>query len=120
MMCCSNHSSIIPAGCVSIFVYVQVVLLLTERQLDCASSEGELKSLKEEYQKLLDAGLGPSTEWLSNEDEILEKIPVLARENIHGWQALYSSDGGWLAAAKAINAIGIYLKDQGVSFGVGG
>ncbi|KAF1959735.1 fructosyl peptide oxidase [Byssothecium circinans] len=88
-------------------------------RLDCASSEGELESLKEEYQKLLDAGLKETTEWLYNEEEILKKIPLLERDRIRGWQAIYSSDGGWLAAAKAINAIGIYLKEQGVNFGVG-
>jgi hypothetical protein len=37
-----------------------------------------------------------------------------------GWNGLFCSDGGWLAAAKAINAIGQFLKDQGVNFGFGG
>jgi hypothetical protein len=32
---------------------------------------------------------------------------------------LFCGDGGWLAAAKAINAIGQFLKDQGVCFGFG-
>lgn len=32
---------------------------------------------------------------------------------------MYCGDGGWLAAAKAINAIGHFLKDQGVNFGFG-
>lgn len=36
-----------------------------------------------------------------------------------GWNGLFCSDGGWLAAAKAINAIGQFLKDQGVKFGFG-
>jgi sarcosine oxidase/L-pipecolate oxidase len=76
--------------------------------------------LKEEYRKLIDAGLGETTEWLDNEDEILKKMPLLERENIRGWKAVYGSDGGWLAAAKAINAIGLVLKEQGVRFGVGG
>ena len=34
-----------------------------------------------------------------------------------GWKAVFSKDGGWLAAAKAINAIGEHLRDQGVKFG---
>jgi sarcosine oxidase/L-pipecolate oxidase len=33
---------------------------------------------------------------------------------------LFCGDGGWLAAAKAINAIGLFLKEQGVKFGFGG
>ncbi|KAF2645002.1 fructosyl peptide oxidase [Massarina eburnea CBS 473.64] len=89
-------------------------------RLDCESSEQGLESLRKEYQQQLDAGLEESTEWLDSEDEILEKIPLLERENIRGWKAIYSSDGGWLAAAKAINAIGHELKKQGVKFGVGG
>ncbi len=46
-------------------------------------------------------------------------MPLLDREQIKGWKAVYSQDGGWLAAAKAINAIGGYLRDQGVKFGFG-
>jgi sarcosine oxidase/L-pipecolate oxidase len=33
---------------------------------------------------------------------------------------LFCGDGGWLAAAKAINAIGLFLKEKGVKFGFGG
>ncbi|PVI07354.1 fructosyl peptide oxidase [Periconia macrospinosa] len=88
-------------------------------RLDCAHSEEELKSLKTEYQKLVDAGLGETHEWLDNEDEILKKMPLLERDNIKGWKAIFSADGGWLAAAKAINVIGIISKEQGVRFGVG-
>jgi glycine/D-amino acid oxidase-like deaminating enzyme len=47
-------------------------------------------------------------------------MPLLDREQIKGWKAVYSEDGGWLAAAKAINAIGGFLRDQGVKFGFGG
>lgn len=36
-----------------------------------------------------------------------------------GWKAIYSEDGGWLAAAKAINSIGQVLKEKGVTFGFG-
>lgn len=68
---------------------------------------------------MLHAGLGNTHEWLDNEGEILKKMPLLDRDNIKGWKAIFSKDGGWLAAAKAINAIGIFLKEQGVRFGVG-
>jgi sarcosine oxidase/L-pipecolate oxidase len=47
-------------------------------------------------------------------------MPLLAREQIKGWKAVFSQDGGWLAAAKAINAIGEYLQKAGVKFGFGG
>ena len=78
--------------------------------------------MKQSYQALLDAkaGLEETTEWLDSEDEILKKMPLLDREQIKGWKAVFSQDGGWLAAAKAINAIGEYLRDQGVKFGFGG
>jgi sarcosine oxidase/L-pipecolate oxidase len=33
---------------------------------------------------------------------------------------VFCGDGGWLAAAKAINAIGEFLRQQGVNFGFGG
>jgi hypothetical protein len=46
-------------------------------------------------------------------------MPLLDREQIKGWKAVFSQDGGWLAAAKAINAIGLYLRDQGVKFRFG-
>jgi sarcosine oxidase/L-pipecolate oxidase len=47
-------------------------------------------------------------------------MPLLQRDQIKGWKAVFSRDGGWLAAAKAINAIGEYLRDAGVKFGFGG
>lgn len=36
-----------------------------------------------------------------------------------GWKGLYCGEGGWLAAAKAIKAIGEFLRSQGVNFGFG-
>jgi sarcosine oxidase/L-pipecolate oxidase len=39
--------------------------------------------------------------------------------DFEGWKGLFCGDGGWLAAAKAINAIGHFLKDKGVNFGFG-
>lgn len=47
-------------------------------------------------------------------------MPLLERDQIQGWKAIWNQDGGWLAAAKAINAIGEFLKEQGVKFGFGG
>lgn len=88
-------------------------------QLDCAHGEKSIAGLKSAYQSLLDAeaGLETTNEWLDSEDEILARMPLLSREQIKGWKAVFSKDGGWLAAAKAINAIGEYLRDQGVKFG---
>lgn len=36
-----------------------------------------------------------------------------------GWKGLFASDGGWLAADKAINAISQFLKSQGVQMAFG-
>lgn len=91
-------------------------------RMDCEQTEEGIEGLRKQYKKLLDAGVGleKTHEWLNNEDEILAKMPLLKRENIKGWKAIYSHDGGWLAAAKAINAIGEELKKSGVNFGFGG
>ncbi|KAF2635369.1 putative sarcosine oxidase [Massarina eburnea CBS 473.64] len=91
-------------------------------RLDCAHTDEGIEGLKKQYQSLLDAGvgLGESNDWLDSEDEILKKLPLLDRHSIKGWKAIFSHDGGWLAAAKAINAIGIALRDAGVNFGFGG
>jgi sarcosine oxidase/L-pipecolate oxidase len=99
-----------------IYEYRQILTFL---KLDCAHGEKGIASLKSAYQALLDAdaGLGATNEWLDSEDEILAQMPLLSREQIKGWKAVFSKDGGWLAAAKAINAIGQYLRSQGVNFG---
>ncbi|WRT65294.1 uncharacterized protein IL334_002237 [Kwoniella shivajii] len=91
-------------------------------RLDCGSTPEEIEGLKKAYKKSINAGVGleKTTFWLETEDEILEKMPLLDREQIKGWQAIWSSDGGWLAAAKAINSIGNVLKKEGVNFGFGG
>ncbi|KAI1868528.1 uncharacterized protein JN550_006444 [Neoarthrinium moseri] len=90
-------------------------------RIDCESSEQGVAALRQEYQAILDAGAGLETthEWLDSEDEILKKMPLLQRDQIEGWKAIWSQDGGWLAAAKAINAIGEFLREQGVNFGFG-
>ncbi|CAJ2510930.1 Uu.00g065550.m01.CDS01 [Anthostomella pinea] len=90
-------------------------------QLDCESSPEGIAALRKQYQSLVDAGVGleKTTEWLDSEDEILARVPLLERDQIKGWKAIWSKDGGWLAAAKAINAIGETLRDQGVTFGFG-
>lgn len=90
-------------------------------RLDCEGSAAGIAGLRAQYQTLLDAGAGleATHEWLDSEDAILAKMPLLPRDQIRGWKAIYSRDGGWLAAAKAINAIGEELRQRGVRFGVG-
>ncbi|KAL2135308.1 hypothetical protein VTI74DRAFT_9076 [Chaetomium olivicolor] len=90
-------------------------------RLDCEHTEEGIASLRRQYQSLLDAnaGLEETHEWLDNEDAILAKMPLLPRDQIKGWKAIFSKDGGWLAAAKAINAIGEELRRHGVKFGFG-
>ncbi|KAK4233022.1 FAD dependent oxidoreductase [Achaetomium macrosporum] len=90
-------------------------------RLDCESTQEGIASLRREYQALLDAnaGLEETHEWLDSEDAILSKAPLLQRDRIKGWKAIWSRDGGWLAAAKAINAIGEELRRRGVKFGFG-
>lgn len=53
-------------------------------QLDCDNSEEGIKSLRRQFQALLDAGAGleKTNEWLDNEDAILEKMPLLERDQI--------------------------------------
>ncbi|KAI1138388.1 fructosyl amino acid oxidase [Hypoxylon sp. FL0543] len=91
-------------------------------RLDCEGTEKGIASLRRQYEDLIDAGAGleKTNEWLDSEDAILAKMPLLQRENIKGWKAIFSKDGGWLAAGKAINAIGEELRKQGVRFGFGG
>nr|AXS76841.1 fructosyl peptide oxidase [synthetic construct] len=90
--------------------------------IDCSSSKEGIENLRRKYQTLLDAGIGleKTNVWLESEDEILAKAPNFTREQVKGWKGLFCTDGGWLAAAKAINAIGIFLQDKGVKFGFGG
>ncbi|OTB18560.1 hypothetical protein K445DRAFT_314440 [Daldinia sp. EC12] len=90
-------------------------------RLDCEGTEEGIASLRRQYQDLLDAGVGleKSNEWLDSEDAILSKMPLLQRDQIKGWKAIFSEDGGWLAAGKAINAIGQELRKRGVKFGSG-
>jgi sarcosine oxidase/L-pipecolate oxidase len=97
-------------------------LTLTTLQLDCADGEKGIAGLQQAYQALLDAnaGLEATNHWLDSEDAILDKAPLLDRSQIKGWKAVFSEDGGWLAAAKAINAIGEFLLKAGVKFGFGG
>ncbi|KAJ5232590.1 hypothetical protein N7468_005546 [Penicillium chermesinum] len=89
--------------------------------LECSSSEEGIKGLADKYQALLDANVGfeKTNLKLETEEEIIAKAPFFHKEQIKGWKALLCEDGGWLAAAKAINAVGRYLKDQGVKFGFG-
>ncbi|OOQ91537.1 hypothetical protein PEBR_08499 [Penicillium brasilianum] len=90
--------------------------------IDCSSSEEGIAGLRRKYQSLIDANIGfeKTNTWLDNEDEILAKAPQFTREQVKGWKGLFCGDGGWLAAAKAIDAIGEFLRKQGVKFGFGG
>lgn len=48
------------------------------------------------------------------------KQEILRMSQLQGWKGIFSHDGGWLAAGKAINAIGEVLKERGIQFGFGG
>ncbi|PSR82225.1 fructosyl amino acid oxidase [Coniella lustricola] len=89
-------------------------------RIDCEVSPKGIAALRREYEILVEAGLHQGHEWIDTEDELLAKAPLLPEENIKGWKALYSKNGGWLAAANAINAVGEYCRDQGVHFRFGG
>ncbi|KAJ3454495.1 hypothetical protein MRS44_013095 [Fusarium solani] len=90
--------------------------------IDCSSSKEGIANLRRKHQTLIDAGVGlvQANTWLESEDELLAKMPWFTKEHVKGWKGLFTTDGGWLAAAKAINAIGRFLKSQGVQFGFGG
>lgn len=94
--------------------------LTTQQKLDCAHGD-TIQSLRASYESLLsaNAGLELTTHWLDSEDAILSKAPLLDRAQIRGWKAIWSSDGGWLAASKALAAIGTYLAESGVRFASG-
>ncbi|KAJ5752610.1 hypothetical protein N7520_009527 [Penicillium odoratum] len=89
--------------------------------IDCSSSEEGIKGLERKYQALVDAGIGleKTNFWLDSE-EIRARVPHFSQEQTEGWRGLFCGEGGWLAAAKAINAIGKFLANQGVNFGFGG
>ncbi|KAM5345663.1 hypothetical protein ACJ41O_011524 [Fusarium nematophilum] len=97
-----------------------------------------IADLRRARQNLISAkrDLEQTNVWLDDEDEILAKMPAFTREQVkvishpikrwqsgayanQGWKGVHGQDGGWLAAAKAINAIGEFLRDQGVKFGFG-
>ncbi|KAL2146173.1 hypothetical protein VTI28DRAFT_5013 [Corynascus sepedonium] len=65
-------------------------------RLDCESTEEGILDLRREYQSLLDAnvGLEETHEWLDNEDAILARAPLLQRDKIRGWKAIFSKEGG--------------------------
>src|SRR5690348_2506866 len=67
-------------------------------RLDCESTEEGIADLRRQYQSLIDAhaGLEETHEWLDSEEAILAKMPLLQRDNIQGWKAIFSKDGGWL------------------------
>ncbi|KAL4959803.1 NAD(P)/FAD-dependent oxidoreductase [Aspergillus stella-maris] len=90
--------------------------------IDTSSTQEGIAALRTKYESLVNAGIGleKTNYLLENEDEILAKAPHFTREQVKGWKGLFCGDGGWLAAAKAINAIGGELRKKGVRFGFGG
>lgn len=50
--------------------------------MDCEVSEKGVAGLRREYETLVKAGLQDSHEWLDTEDQLLEKVPLLSRDNI--------------------------------------
>lgn len=113
---------------------------ILRKQIDCSSTAEGIEGLRRKHQALIEAsvGLEKTNFLLESEDEILAKAPHFTREQIkvpeptsnspanierrspgQGWKGLFCGDGGWLAAAKAINAIGQFLRSQGVQFGFG-
>lgn len=51
-------------------------------QLECANGDRSIADLRLAYQKIVDAGLGDTHEWLDSEDQILMKARVLDRERM--------------------------------------
>ncbi|KAL4929743.1 NAD(P)/FAD-dependent oxidoreductase [Aspergillus undulatus] len=89
--------------------------------IDTSSTRDGIEALQRKYQALVDAGVGlEKTNCLLDEEGILQKAGHFSRDQVRGWKGLFCGDGGWLAAAKAINAIGLFLKKEGVRFGFGG
>lgn len=79
-------------------------------------------------------------EWLDTEAQIIRRVPQLAGSNIQvrcwsllvyrtlglllygelkGWKGIFFEQGGWLAAAKAIDLVGRELVRHGVQFSFG-
>ncbi|KAJ5553522.1 hypothetical protein N7494_002900 [Penicillium frequentans] len=88
--------------------------------IDCSSSKEGIQGLERKYQALIDTGIGlEKTNFLLNGAEIAARVPPFTEEQTKEWKGLYCGEGGWLAAAKAINAIGEFLRSQGVNFGLG-
>ncbi|OKL57399.1 hypothetical protein UA08_07325 [Talaromyces atroroseus] len=87
----------------------------------CSSSEQGIEGLRMARQSLIKAKseMENTNIWLDNEAEIVAKMPAFAQEQVKGWKGVHSLDGGWLAAAKAINGIGEFLRDQRVNFRFG-
>ncbi|KAL1695869.1 FAD dependent oxidoreductase [Schizophyllum commune] len=88
-------------------------------RLDCCGSPEGVEDLRKTIEKLNDAGLGHTAEWLDNEEEIAQRVPWLAGNEMPGWKGIFFADGGWLAAAKAINSVGQELAQLGVKFSFG-
>ncbi|KAF8832557.1 hypothetical protein HHX47_DHR1001851 [Lentinula edodes] len=93
--------------------------------LDCCGSPDGIEDLENTIAKLKDAGLGHTVEWLDTEAQIIRRVPQLAGSDIQlcgglkGWKGIFFEQGGWLAAAKAIDSVGRELVRHGVQFSFG-
>ncbi|KAH9928536.1 FAD dependent oxidoreductase [Epithele typhae] len=88
-------------------------------RIDCSGSPEGIKGVEHEYEKLKDAGLGHTVEWLDGEDAIVRRVPQLTGCEIKGWKGIWFQEGGWLAARKAIDSVGRELAAHGVQFSFG-
>ncbi|KAJ4489507.1 FAD dependent oxidoreductase [Lentinula edodes] len=88
-------------------------------RLDCCGSPDGIEDLENTIAKLKDAGLGHTVEWLDTEAQIIRRVPQLAGSDIQGWKGIFFEQGGWLAAAKAIDSVGRELVRHGVQFSFG-
>ncbi|KAJ3934406.1 MAG: hypothetical protein NXY57DRAFT_1036896, partial [Lentinula lateritia] len=91
--------------------------------LDCCGSPDGIEDLENTIAKLKDAGLGHTVEWLDTEAQIIRRVPQLAGlllyGELKGWKGIFFEQGGWLAAAKAIDLVGRELVRHGVQFSFG-
>ena len=71
------------------------------RKLDCCGSPEGIEDLQKTIEKLNDAGLGHTAEWLDNEEEIAQRVPWLAGNEMPvSWDA-HESNFNWFSLTLA-------------------
>ena len=71
------------------------------RKLDCCGSPEGIEDLRKTIEKLNDAGLGHTAEWLDNEEEIAQRVPWLAGNEMSvSWDAR-ESNSNWFSLTLA-------------------